>query len=184
MKVLLGFILALGGYLKSGDCGPRRSGVAQIFLIETPDLDGFTINPSGTDWTAATPVTGKVFKKYEFKKGEAELVMNPTPANGIVSSENSIEWNMDKLSQASRDAVQEIADASVCGLIAIVVTNQKDQWVLGYDKEFGKEYYLELTSGTGTSGRALTDVQGFVLTLGNTAPELPRTFTGTIPVTV
>jgi|AntAceMinimDraft_16_1070373.scaffolds.fasta_scaffold03128_6 hypothetical protein len=173
----------LAGYLKSADCGARRSGVAIIYLIQVVDLTEFTLSSDSSDWSAVTPVTDKVFKKYEFKKGEAELLMNPTPANGIVASENSIEFNMDKLSQLSRDAVQEISDASNCGLIAIVKTNQGDNWVLGYDNYFQKEHYLELTSGTGTSGRALTDLQGFVLTLANTSPELPRTFTGSVPLT-
>lgn len=172
----------VAGYLKTDDCGPKRAGVAFIHAAETSDVGEFTKNPSGEDWTAVTMTASAVFKKYEFKKGEAELKMDLTVENGSPKSTNSVDFNLEKLSQASRDAVQELADKSVCGLILIVVTNQGDKWVLGYDNEFQKLYYCEFKSGTGTSGKALTDAQGFTNSIGNETVELPRTFTGVIPV--
>lgn len=172
----------VSGYLKSTDCGAKRAGIAILYVAEVGDVTYFTKNTSGEDWTAVTMETSAVFKKYEFKREEAELTMNLTVENGSSRAENSIEFNLEKLSQSSRDAVQELADKSVCGLIAIAVTNQGDKWVLGYDNEFQATYYLELQSGNGTSGRAMTDAQGFTATLGNSTVELPRTFTGTVPV--
>lgn len=172
----------VSGYLRSADCGPIRAGVAAIHVAEVADVASFTKNPSGENWTAVTMVEDNFFKKYEFKQGEAELKMDLVTENRATKSTNSIDFNMDKLSQESRDAVQELADKSACGLIVIVTTNQNEKWVLGYDNEFGSTYYCEFKTGTGTSGKAMTDLQGFVNSIGNESVELPRTFSGSIPI--
>ena len=175
------FKIMLTGHTRQ--CGQKVGGVKEIHVAKRTELKRFVKATSGNSWASyekADGVTTDIFKKYEFKKEEATFLPVLSRANGASVVTNTVTIYMDKLSQVSRDAVQNLSDESDCGLIVIVVTNEGDKWVLGYDSRFGSTYFVELAESNGDAGKAFEDAQGFTTTLSNKSIELPCSYTGEI----
>lgn len=170
------------GYTRT--CGAFSGGVKAVYLANAANVTSFT-NTAGV-WTAVTMATGKVFKKYEFEIDECELKFESTMENGTFKEKASIEMLMPELSSSLTAAIQEMADESPCGMIAIVEMNNlvgaaSEKYVIGYNNVVQKERPLRLESSAGTSGKGLTDVQGETPVLSCESPEKSRTAVLTIP---
>ena len=166
------------GFTKS--CTAKTSGVKNVHLVDEADLTSFTL--TGDDYSAVVMVGGKVFKKYEFDSGEAESKETTNLVNGNSEVIHELQFFLGRMSSASRKSVQEIIDASNCGMIAIMTDNNGIKWAIGYSENFLKEEPLRLTSGAHTTGKAKTDVSGRDVILTSSDNELARVFTATIPV--
>ncbi len=166
------------GYTKS--CTAKTSGVKFVHLVDEAEVTTFGL--VGEDYTSVTMVAGKVFKKYEFESGEAEYKETTNQVNGNGEVLHELQFFLGRMSGDSRTAVQEIIDASNCGMIAIVTDNNGVQWTAGYSENFLKEEPLRLTSGEHTTGKAKTDISGRDVILTSSDNELARVFTATIPV--
>ncbi len=166
------------GYVK--DCIAKTAGLKQVHLTDQADLTTFTV--SGDDYSVANMVGGKVFQKYEFESGEAELKETTTLVNGNTEITHEVQFFLGRMSSLSRKAVQEIIESSNCGLIGIITDNNGIQWAVGYSENFLKEEPLRLTAGDHTTGKAKTDISGRDVVLTSSDNELARVFTGTIPI--
>lgn len=171
--------MALLGYNKV--CGARSGGGNRLYLALTSEVEDFTLGSE--DYSAVSMIDTNVFHEYEFERDTFELKFDDTRENGAFKSVATIEVMLPKLSQTSRDAIQELADNSDCGLIAIAEDANGTMWVVGYTEKHKKKRPLELATNAGTTGKALTDANGDTLTLTCEAGEKFRTFTGTVPVT-
>ncbi len=166
------------GYVKS--CTAKTSGVKNIHIVDEEDLDTFTL--TGDDYTAVVMLGGGVFKEYEFESGEAEFKETTNLVNGNSEVIHEVQFFLGRMSSLSRKAVQEIIDASNCGMIVIVTDNNGTQWAVGYSENFLKKEPMRLTSGEHTTGKAKTDISGRDQILTSSDNELARVFTATIPV--
>ena len=165
------------GFTKT--CIARTGGLVEVFLANRDDVDTFTL--SGGIYTAVTMTSG-TFVKFEFEQDSANLLQTGTRENRSFKIDHVLEFFLGRIDQTQRDRLQEIADASNCGMIAIVKDANGLFWVLGYSENFLKERPLELETGASDTGKAFTDPNGTTVTIMNTDNEWARTFTGTIPV--
>ncbi len=162
-------------------CGSRSGSVNKLYLALASEVDSLSLASGEKFYDTITMTATNVFKEYKFEKDTAELRFSDSRENGSFKSDAVIEIMMPKLSQASRDAIQEIADNSNCGLIAIVEDANGNKWVVGYSEKHAKARPLEMRTNEGTVGKGLTDANGDTLILGCDAGEKFRTFTGTVP---
>jgi len=178
-------LLLTAGFTKV--CTPRSGGIKTIWLANRTEIatGGFTL--VGSEYTAVTMEATKVFYKFEFDQDTAEFRPVVTSENNSTLVTTEVEFFQSKLSTLMRDALQEMADASICGMVAIVEDNNLNKWVVGYSEnhkskidEEGRP--LKVSELSGGSGKLFTDLNGSTNTLVATNNELPRIFTGTVPV--
>lgn len=171
--------MALTGFTRA--CGLQSGGAKRLWLVEVADLTSFTF--STPSYSTATMVSTKVFKEYAFEPDSFEIKEVTAIENNCMKVTHTIEFYLAKMSATTRLAVEEIALASACGLIAIAEDNNGNKWVLGYSENHLKTRPLTLKSANGTTGKKLTDANGYTLTLENENNENMRLFTGTVPIT-
>lgn len=168
----------LTGFTKK--CGRVRSGVMQLLLIPAPDFVDGTFDTTDTDAVSAVTLAKEShFTVYEFQKDECQYEENFKTENGIHAVEQKITFKLPGMTPQTRSAVQEIADASYCGLIAAVV-RPDGNLIVGFDKEFGKLRPLELDTTTGTTGKTLTDSAGEEIVLTRTSTVKAPYFVGEV----
>ncbi len=162
-------------------CVAHSGGVSQIHLANVEDVASFTL--VSEEYTTAVMVSSAVFFKFEFEQDTAERRENGTVSEGgSLAFVHEIEFFIGKLSTVNRTALAEIADQSVCGMIAIVTDANATDWVVGYSENNLLSRPLRLATDASLSGKAFTDLSGSTLTLTATDNEKARVFTGTIPV--
>lgn len=163
-------------------CAARSGGLIELYLANVDDVTSFTLNSGTGEYTAVTMGSGKKFYKFEFKQDSGERKEDGTMNDGAFSVKHSIEVFIENLSQDIRNRMQDIADSSACGMIAIVKDANAKMWVVGYNEKFLKQRPLKLENNAGASGKAFTDPNGTTVTLSTTDNEYDRTFSGTVPV--
>lgn len=162
-------------------CGLSSGGVKKLWLAEVASVTSFTFSTPA--YSAITMGSGLLFKVYEFEPDSAELKETVSYENNCMKVVHSIEFFLARMSATTRVAVEEIALAASCGLIGVAEDNNGVKWVLGYSQNHLKLRPLSLKTGNGTTGKKLTDANGYTLTIENENNELMRVYTGTDPVT-
>lgn len=170
--------MALTGYTRA--CGMQSGGGKKLYLAEAPNVTSFTKTQEA--YSAVTMESGKLFKVYDFDPDSMEIVEEVAVENNSMKVVHRIVWDMMKLSATARTAVEEIALASACGLIAIAEDNNAVLWVIGYSENHLKTRPLELKSAKGTTGKKLTDTNKWELTLESEDNSNMRVFSGTVPI--
>ena len=174
----VGMAMALAGYTKV--CGLQSGGMKTLYLVEVGDLTSFTLLAG--EYTTATMTAAKVFKQYQFDQDSFDLKEDVSIENNSMKVAHSIEFYLAKMGTVGRNAVEEIALATACGMIAIAEDNNGTKWVLGYSENMKKTRPLELKTSAGTSGKKLTDANGYTIKLESEDNESMHVYTGVIPV--
>lgn len=159
-------------------CGKNNGGVLTIGLIEAENFTGATVDSASNGYSALTLASQKYFKKYEFMEDEAEFKEDTKFENGSASVTKSIIFKIPGMNGESGKAVQEIIDASYCGLIAVVTTPAGKTFLVGYGEDVKKERPLKLTQSAGTTGKKLTDAHGEEITIACEHTEKSRVYSG------
>jgi len=174
------FLLLQAGLTKT--CAARSGGIVSMWLANASDVSSFTLNASTGEYSAVTMESGKVFYKFDFKQDSGQWKDDGKSTNGAFSVEHMVETAWEGHSQTERNRAQDIANASTCGMIGIILDGNGAKWVLGYNEKFGKERPLKLDTQSVDTGKAFTDANGSVVVLKSMDNEYSRTFTGTVPV--
>lgn len=168
--------MALTGYKKT--CGKQTGGVRSLFLIEKDNIKALTIEAAKKAYSAIVLVAAAAFAKYDFKEDEAEFKETTKAENGSIMVTQEISFVLPKMGEASRIAVEEIADISPCGLVGVVVDNMGNARVVGFNEEQKDSRPLRLSQAEGTTGKALSDVSAETVTLTCNTTEKAYLFTG------
>lgn len=176
---VLAFALTTG-YTKA--CGASSGGVVILWLANVHDVTSFTLNAGTGKYTAITMVSGKVFYKFEFEQDTAMFKQSGAMENGSFRLTKTIEFFLRKLTATQRDRLQEIANASGCGLIAIAKDSNGQMWVFGYTENFTIERPMKLKTTETDTGKVFTDLNGTTVVIESSDNEYAREFTGTVPV--
>ena len=171
--------MALAGF--AIECKPNSGGVKMVHAISASELTSFTLGANKA-YENVTLEAGSYFAKYQFKQDEAEIRENTVTENGSTQVTHELEMLLEGMDEKSRTAVQELADTAICGIVLIETDSNGRHWVHGYSEEMGKERPIRNLNSEGTSGRALSDQSGFVVTLTSVDTHVKREFIGTIPV--
>lgn len=172
------------------NCGPRSGGVKSLWLANRTDIAtaGFTL--SGEQYSAVTMEASKVFFKFEFDQDSAEHRHPGSRENKSSKVDHVVEFVLGKLSEETRFALQQLMDASNCGMIAIIEDNNDEFWVYGYSEKHRAKSDnpgrpLEVLTAEGASGKVFTDASAATVILSVANSEFPRTWSageGGIPV--
>lgn len=174
---------SLAGYART--CGFNSGGAKFLHMAIVADVTSFTLGTltAAEKYATVTMETGKVFKKYEFEPDTFEIKEDVSIENNSMKVVQSIEWFVAKMSPEGRALVNEIAQESACGMIAIAEDSNGNKWVMGYSQNFVKERPMRLKTSNATSGKKLSDTAGYTIKLESETNEPMRVFTGTVPLT-
>ena len=149
------------------DCRDSKGGIKEVYFIEFDNVSSYT-EASGTV-TAITKASGKVFRKYSLIKQTSnfEEAITGSEENGSIFYAQTLNVIINKMNVSVRNEIKLLAQNR---LMAVVADNNGKYWLLG------KEGALTLNAGTGGSGTAYGDRNGYTLTFsgaeGDPAPEV------------
>jgi hypothetical protein len=86
------------------------------------------------------------------------------------------------MNTSQRDAIQDVIDSTTCGMVAISEDANGATSVLGYSENQLLSRPLKVQSMESNSGASFTDANGTTVILASSDTEMPRVFTGTVPV--
>lgn len=148
------------------NCTPSQGGITEVYIANFGDCS--YISTGGTEKIAyITMETGKKFKPYYFKKntGNMTSTLNVSAENGTNFVQTDLGLSFNKLQTSSRI---EISALSLGELRVIVKDANNSYWFLG-ETEF-----VAATAGTGETGTARADKNGFSLTLTDYNATYPK----------
>lgn len=139
------------------DCRDSIGGVDEVYFGELEYLNTSTFATSAGAVTTMAMTGGKKFYRYELRRNTSEAKADNagevTAGSGYIMQ--SVEIQLDKFDVAKRNEIRVLAQKP---LMAIV----KDK--NGLFSLYGSENGLDLSSGTAGTGKAASDLNGFVLT--------------------
>lgn len=155
------------------DCKDSIGGIKTLWFAAVEDIASWT-GSAGT-YSAVTMDSGKYFWKYDLVKESSNFAeaVNTNVQNGTVFYAQTLEIILNKLQVNTRNEILLLAKNR---LVAIVVDNNDEAWILGKDNG------LDITGGGSATGTAFGDRNGYTLTFTGNEKELAALFTGTPPV--
>lgn len=153
--------LLTSGWAKG--CKDNAGGLKTVLLANKSEVSSFT-SATGSVSAITMGATTSVWYEFEPNKMSSNWVENvqANVQNGTVGFEQVLSMTFAKNEAAKRNQVLLLAQGEV---YAIAIDYNNTYFLLG---EFNG---LELTGGNSSSGTALTDLNGWVLTLTGMEPE-------------
>lgn len=147
----------------NADCRDAIGGIKAVYFIEIGNVVSVT-DASGMV-TAITKATGAVFRKYtlirQTSKASDSLTVNEQ--NGTIFSAHTLEIIINKRNANTRN---EIMIMGRVNLQAVVTDNNGKSFL------YGKDFGLTLGAGTGDTGTAWGDRNGYTLPFAGNEREL------------
>ncbi len=165
----------------------RRGGLKRIWLMEQGGLGavGYAAAGSGPGSDAHggefNSFTSSTFFEFQFDRGTGGFTANATRENGSTLVNVELDFYIPKITEEINARLRELTES--CGVYALIETYADDCdtaapetyfFILGYDKVFEKNAYLEFSSGEQTSGVGLQDANGTQVKLAGVHAEYPR----------
>lgn len=151
------------------DCEPAKGGIRKIWIacwdaVQTPTVANKMITALGSS-TAAD------WKEFEFEKNTGNFTSTALDTDsGLQGWQTEIVLQFERLGTAKSIEI----DALVRSDIAVVVLDSNGQyWYFGFDE------YVRISAGTGETGTAKADFNGYNITLLDESDELPYELTQT-----
>lgn len=155
-----GCCITLAGIVK--DCDANMGGVAEVMLACRQDI---TITVENNIVTAIEAAAG-TFHSYQFRKQTSSMTVTDTvdQAAGTMYFETALALQFSRMETAKSVEMTAIAQSD---LVALVKDNNGIWWFLG------DEHSLNLTEGTGQTGTAFADLNGYNKTLTTQGTHYP-----------
>tara|TARA_R110000787_G_scaffold60516_2_gene137260 strand:+ start:315 stop:857 length:543 start_codon:yes stop_codon:yes gene_type:complete len=157
-------------------CRDNSGGIKNLYIL-SGSVDGVTDASEGL----INDISGSgIFYKFELFRQTSDYTetITSTPANGTVFYEQSVNAVFFKLQSATRNQMKVLAQNP--DLKVIVETNNGSVDGVGKFFYLGQENGLQLTTGTGASGTAFGDLNGYTLTFVGQEPEPSSEISGSI----
>ncbi len=150
------------------DCRDSVGGIQAIYINTTANVTAYT-EASGT--VSALTKSG-VFYKYELEEENsmAQSVATGNRQNGTVFFAQEITAIFQKLTYQTRDKIVALHKNR---LVIVVKDNNGKFWLMGKDRG------LMTTTGTGATGTAMGDLNGYTVVFAGNEPEDWFEYTGT-----
>lgn len=149
----------------------NHGGIKEIGIIPIEEVLTVTPTTSGSvvdEVTAVTFVEGKKFKKYAFRKGNANFVSNleKDEASNTSGIKTDVTLQLNHMSNQLRREMTQL----VGGAFYVVVKDNNDKnWFIGFDS------YASATTGSGQTGAARTEGNFYSIVLSAETNEYPLT---------
>ncbi len=153
------------------DCG-NVGGIKKLYVANIADVSTITYGADG-EVTAMTMASGKTFKSYSFRKGNASFTVNGVKddKNGTYFATTEISAQFNKMEKPKRNEIVELVKANA---YVIIQDNNNIYWFIG------KDSYVTLTTGAGQSGAAMAEGNFYNIVLMSETNEVPNTILSTI----
>ena len=144
-------------YIQS--CSRNYSGNMYVFLTEVANIVSVTI-VSG-EVTVITMATGETFKQIQADvNGIVRLCKQGSSQKDKVFYGHTVSMTISKARIESNDLANQLSIASSCGIIAIVMDNNGQAWLVGWNESDKGNRPLYLQSDNFTSGKDITEPEG------------------------
>lgn len=146
--ITYGFAIAV--YTKV--CSKNVAGCTAIYWCEIANITSFTV--TANEISAVTPATGKKFLKAGGNIDTIKRIQEGvgTPGGANMSYKHRVEVTFTKPSTALNILLNAVADASPCGMYAIVTDGNGTSWLVGYNVTDGNKRPLRLVQDNMDSG--------------------------------
>jgi hypothetical protein len=163
------------GFTRSDACdGTNAGGVAQVFASKLVNVTSFTLAAGQKYYDTVTMAATEVFQAYEFEQDTAQLTINTTAAGGAKKGSATLVMDLSKMDELLRDAVDELADTSYCGVVLVVKLTNGTRYVLGYNEADLKRRKCRLESAAQDSNKLAEEETKATLTFQYDCNETPR----------
>ncbi|MDR2935862.1 MAG: hypothetical protein LBU80_00755 [Rikenellaceae bacterium] len=149
-----------------------------IRLTVRSDIVAIAYDESRDAYTSITLASGETPAIYTFGEEQATYRETINLDNGVRITTHTLAFSFDKMDADARKALCEIATASLCGLVAVVTTENNDTLLVGYSREMAGERPLRLAASDASTGAKQTDPGTVNLALESCDTAPARTFTG------
>lgn len=154
----------------------NHGGIKELGIIPVDEV--LTVTPTTAvdttdEVTAVTFAEGKKFKKYAFRKGNANFVSNieKDEASNTSGVKTDVTLQLNHMSNQLRREMTQL----VGGAFYIVVKDNNDKnWFIGYDS------YASATTGTGQTGATRAEGNFYSIVLSAETNEYPLTIDETL----
>lgn len=154
-------------------CRDSVGGVIEVYLTEYANVPQANITSSSGVVTAATCSSGKRFFTYQLETENAQFDANDVVSveNGSLFNEQTLTFTLKKMSASLRNNIRTLAQNRLH--IIVKDSNGIYHWM-------GQTRGADLTSGNGSTGKAMGDLNGYTLTFMAKEPEAPNTVSSSI----
>lgn len=163
--------MAITAYVKT--CSAHTPGNRQLLLIPADEVTSVTMATGEVTLMVQSAANDAVAISFD-RDGMTRMEENTATKGGILYSTQKLEIDLSGSSTNLQKLIKEIADTSVCGIVAIVVDANSERWLMGVEAigTFGTATTttivgLQLESANFTSGKSMDEEDGdkYVLTL-------------------
>ncbi len=166
--------MSIAAYTKV--CESHTPGNQQLILVASDKIETLTL--LDYELTVLTTKAAADAKSVPIDRdGMARMEEQTATKGGLLYVNQQLEIELSKSSKALQDFVKSVADASACGILALVHDNNGVWWLMGAQivsataATFNKGMYME--SANFTSGKALDEDDGdkYIVTLTGMFPH-------------
>lgn len=147
-------------------CKNNMGGIKEVYITKQADITKVTLTAEESQISEITMAADAKFKTYLFNRGTASMTSTATSDEAIGNFSVTTELNLQfsKMETAKRLEIMALCLENV----AVIVKDFNGKyWYLGYD------FPVTATAATGVTGTAATDLNGYTVTLSDTAAEFP-----------
>jgi hypothetical protein len=147
----------------NADCRDAIGGIKIVHVIEIGNV--LSVTEASGMVTAITKATGTIFRKYTLIRAtsHADDALTVNEQNGSIFSAQSVEIIMNKRNANARNEIMIMGRVN----LAFVVTDNNGKSFL-----YGREFGLTMGAGTGATGTAWGDRNGYTLPFAGNEREL------------
>jgi len=157
-------------------CRDNSGGIKNLYIL-SGSIDSITDASEGL--IDAISGSGEFFQFELFRQtSDFTEAISSTPENGTVFYDQTVNATFFKLQSATRNQVRVLAKNP--DLKVIVETNNGSQDGIGRYWLLGEENGVQLLSGTGQTGTAFGDLNGYALTFTGQEPEPASEISGSL----
>lgn len=148
------------------DCEANAGGVKALYIANKDDVSEIELDTTGALIDSVTMATGKKFKGFYFKPGQATVSLTGTvnEAGEYAGEDGVVTVNFSKMDTTKRT---QMAALSVAELVVIYTDNNGISWLLGYDAPVLRN------GGESTPGQQRTDHNHYGLELHSSDNQFP-----------
>ncbi len=144
------------------DCKDFIGGIRTVMFQVVADYA-----PTYTGTGVLSSITADTVFRYELAKGTGNFTetIQSAPENGTIFYEGVVNIKLHKLTNEDRNELELLVQNR---LVIYILDNNNNQWVIGESNG------AELTAGSGSTGTALGDMNGYDLTFTSQEPTPMR----------
>lgn len=175
--------MAIAVYTKA--CSKNVGGNSAVYVTEASNVNSVTVT-TGEITAAITMASGKTFHEVQ---ADLDSVVHTQEGEGSqqnIAYTHRVEMKFAKPSATTNALRDSLADASACGIIAIVTDGNGTSWLVGYNETDGTNRALYLATDSLNSGAepAEEDSQAVTIALECQSGYLSLPFDSTIGATI